>query len=195
MSPETILQSLGYWGFTAIIFAESGLFFFFFLPGDSLLFAAGILAAAGYFDIRLIIFLAVIAAILGDSLGYYTGGHFAKWLLNLKESWWWKKSHLTAAEEFYKKRGPSTLILARFMPLIRVFAPIVAGISKMNYGKFLTFNILGGIAWGVSLPLLGFYLGKLIPDVEKYIVVIVLGIIAVSLIGPFIHLQRSKKSQ
>ena len=195
MSPETILQSLGYWGFTAIIFAESGLFFFFFLPGDSLLFAAGILAAAGYFDIRLIIFLAVIAAILGDSLGYYTGGHFAKWLLNLQESWWWKKSHLTAAEEFYKKRGPSTLILARFMPLIRVFAPIVAGISKMNYGKFLTFNILGGIAWGVSLPLLGFYLGKLIPDVEKYIVVIVLGIIAVSLIGPFIHLQRSKKSQ
>lgn len=195
MSPEAILQSLGYWGFTAIIFAESGLFFFFFLPGDSLLFAAGILSAAGYFDIRLIIFLAAIAAILGDSLGYYTGGRFAKWLLNLQESWWWKKSHLTAAEEFYKKRGPSTLILARFMPLIRVFAPIVAGISKMNYGKFLKFNILGGMAWGVSLPLLGFYLGKLIPDVEKYIVVIVLGIIAISLIGPFIHLQRSKKSQ
>jgi membrane-associated protein len=195
MNPETILQTLGYTGFTAIIFAESGLFFGFFLPGDSLLFAAGVLAAAGYFNIWLIISLAVAAAILGDSTGYYIGGHFGKWLLKKKENWWWKKSHLLVAEKFYEKKGPITLVLARFMPFIRSFVPMVAGISKMNYVKFLRFNIIGGIAWGVSLPILGFYLGQLIPDIEKYIVGIVVGIVLLSFIGPTIHLLFSRKKR
>jgi membrane-associated protein len=192
MTPETILQTLGYSGFAAIIFAESGLFFGFFLPGDSLLFAAGVLAAAGYFNIWLIVVLAVLAAVFGDSTGYYIGGHFGKWLLKKEENWWWKKSHLIAAENFYEKRGAITLVLARFMPFIRSFVPLAAGISKMNYRKFLQFNLIGGIAWGVSLPVLGYFLGQLIPDIEKYIVAIVLGIVVVSLIGPALHLLNSR---
>ncbi len=189
-----LIQTVGYIGLFAIVFAESGLFFGFFLPGDSLLFTAGFLASQDILNIWLMIPLLIIAAITGDQVGYWTGRHFGKWLRRQKESFFFKKHHLEQAEVFYDKHGTKTIVLARFIPFIRTFAPIVAGMAKMNYGIFISYNIIGGITWITSMSLLGYFLGSIIPGVDKYLYPILIGIIIISLIPAFWHLYLEKKS-
>lgn len=184
-----IIQTVGYVGLFLMVFAESGLFFGFFLPGDSLLFTAGFLASQGVFDERILIPLFAIAAILGDSVGYWTGAKSGKWLMRQNDSFFFKKAYITKAQDFYEKHGGKTLILARFVPAVRTFVPIVAGMANMNYGKFLTFNILGGLLWGAGLSALGFFLGSKIPHVDRYLLPIIIGICFVSFLPGLIHMR------
>jgi membrane-associated protein len=173
-----------------MVFAESGLFFGFFLPGDSLLFTAGFLASQGVFDERILIPLFALAAILGDSAGYWIGAKSGKWLLSRKESFFFKKSYIEKAEKFYEKHGGKTLILARFVPAVRTFVPIVAGMAGMKYSKFLSYNVVGGILWGAGVSSLGYFLGSRIPNVEKYLLPIILVIIFVSVLPGLIHMRK-----
>ena len=179
---ETFIQAIGYIGVFAIVFAESGLLVGFFLPGDSLLFTAGLLSAQGYFNVWIMAALAVIGAIIGDNVGYAFGRRVGPKLFTREASFWFHKDHITKAEKFYEKHGGKTIILARFIPIIRTFAPIVAGVGKMDYKIFLRYNIIGGLLWGAGVTLLGYFLGQLVPDAEKYLLYIVIAIIILSVV-------------
>lgn len=193
---QSLVQTIGYVGLFIMTFAESGLFFGFFLPGDSLLFTAGFLASRRIsgLDIRLLVPLLVIAAIGGDSVGFWTGRRFGNWLVKQKESFFFQKRHLYAAQQFYEKHGGKTLILARFMPAIRTFAPIAAGMADMNYRNFLKFNVIGGLLWASGMPLLGYFLGSSIPNVDRYLLPIVGVIIILSVLPALIHLVRHQSA-
>lgn len=185
-----LIQTVGYIGLFAMIFAESGLFFGFFLPGDSLLFTAGFLASQGFFDERILIPLFAVAAILGDSVGYWTGAKAGKWLMSRKENFFFKKEYVKKAQDFYDKHGGKTLILARFIPAVRTFVPIVAGMAEMHYTKFLTYNIAGGLLWGAGVSAAGFFLGSRIPHVDKYLLPIIVVIVFVSILPGLIHMRK-----
>ncbi len=181
-SLETIITVGGYAGITAIVFAESGLFFGFFLPGDSLLFTAGFLASQGVLDIVPLIVLIVIAAIAGDTVGYWTGRKVGPYIFTKPDSLLFSQRRVQEAKAFFDLRGPSSIILARFIPAVRTFTPIIAGVAGMNYRIFITYNIIGAFIWGAGLPLAGYYLGSTIPGIDKYIVPIVGVIIVVSVL-------------
>ncbi|OGK46292.1 hypothetical protein A2963_00305 [Candidatus Roizmanbacteria bacterium RIFCSPLOWO2_01_FULL_40_13] len=185
-----ILPTIGYVGIFAIVFAESGLLIGFFLPGDSLLFTAGFLASQNIFDIRILSLLCFIGAVLGDSVGYLFGHKVGRKLFQRKESIFFHKDNLIRAEKFYERYGKKTIVIARFMPMIRTFAPIVAGIGSMDYKTFVSYNVIGGLLWGVGVTLTGFYLGNLIPDVDKYLLPIVLLIIIISVAPPALHIFK-----
>ena len=187
-----LIQSLGYVGLFAMVFAESGLFFGFFLPGDSLLFTAGFLASQRVFNIFTLLLLFVIGAIAGDSVGYWTGKKLGGWLMKQKDSFFFQKHHLIKAQRFYEKHGGKTLILARFMPAIRTFAPIVAGMASMEYKTFLLYNVIGGFLWAVGMTLTGYFLGSLIPDVDKYMLPIIGAIVVISVIHALLHMWEDK---
>jgi membrane-associated protein len=197
---KTLVQSLGFWGghlvIWAIVFAESGLFFGFFLPGDSLLFTAGFLASpkVALLNIGILATGCFICAVLGDTVGYFSGKWFGQKLMNQKDSWWFKRKHLAAAQKFYDKNGKKTIVLARFIPIVRTFAPIVAGMADMNYRYFLTYNVIGGFGWTVGLTFLGYFLGSIIPDVDKYLLPIVLAIIVISLLPSIWHIYQENKN-
>lgn len=200
MNLDTLLRSLVTYGiFTAyvvlffVIFAESGLFIGFFLPGDSLLFTSGFLASKGVFNIYVLTPLFIIAAITGDSIGYTFGHRMGKKLFEKKDSLLFHKDNLLKAKEFYEKYGKKTIIIARFIPLIRTFAPIVAGIGDMHYKTFLAYNVIGGLLWGGGVTLLGYFLGNVIPDVDKYLLSIILGIIFFSVAPPVYHILKEPK--
>ena len=176
-------------------FAESGLFFGFFLPGDSLLFTAGLLASQKVFNIWILLPLITLGAIGGDSIGFWTGKKFGNWLLKQKESFFFQKKHLESTKRFYEKHGGKTLILARFIPAIRTFAPIVAGMADMHYGSFITYNIVGGLIWSFGMTLLGYFLGSIIPDVDKYLLPIIGIIIILSIIPAIIHFLKDKQEK
>jgi membrane-associated protein len=182
MSAILIIKTLGLLGIFLAVFAESGLFIGFFLPGDSLLFVAGLLAAGGHFDIAMLILLCIVAAILGDTLGYWTGRKWARRFFEKDRGFLFKKQRLIDAEEFYATHGRYTIVLARFIPVIRTFAPIVAGIANMPYRTFLAYNIIGGILWASILPLLGYFLGHVIPNPDTYIMPIVVLIVLMSIL-------------
>ncbi|MBI3250563.1 MAG: VTT domain-containing protein [Candidatus Andersenbacteria bacterium] len=190
-----LLPVIGYAGITVIVFAESGLLIGFFLPGDSLLFTAGFLASQGIFNIFVLAALSFVAAVAGDSVGYWFGHRIGRKIFQRENSILFHKDNLLRAEKFYEKHGGKAIILARFMPVIRTFAPILAGVGAMQYKKFLTFNIVGGALWAVGVPLAGYFLGTLIPNVDKYLVPIVLGIIIVSVMPSLIHVLRTKEDR
>lgn len=193
-SPEgltLLIKSVGYLGLFGIIFAESGLFLGFFLPGDSLIFTAGVLASQGYLNIWLLIPILFLAAILGDNFGYAFGKKVGPKIFKKEDSLLFNKKNLERADAFYQKHGPRTLILARFMPVIRTFAPILAGVGVMNYRKFFIYNLIGGAIWTVSLPLFGYYLGQTIPNIDKYLLPIILLIIFTSFLPSIIHLIKT----
>lgn len=177
----TRFPTLAYVGLFAIIFAESGLFFGFFLPGDSLLVVIGLLASQNILDIRILLPLLAFAAISGDSVGYWFGKKMGPRIFRKDNSLLFDKNHLVRASEYYKEHGGKTIILARFLPVIRTFAPIVAGVGNMEYKKFLTYNVVGGIGWTAGMLLFGYFLGNVIPDVDKYLIPLILLIIFVSL--------------
>lgn len=190
---QGLIESIGYLGIFGMTFAESGLFFGFFLPGDSLLFTAGLLASQKVFNIWILLPLITLGAIGGDSVGFWTGRKFGNWLLKQKESFFFQKKHLESAKRFYDKHGGKTLILARFIPAIRTFAPIVAGMADMHYGSFITYNIIGGLLWSFGMTLLGYFLGLVIPDVDKYLLPIIGLIIVLSVIPAIIHYFKDKR--
>lgn len=185
-----IIQTIGYLGLFGLVFAESGLFFGFFLPGDSLLFTAGFLASQGFFNETILIPLFAVAAILGDSVGYWTGNKTGNWLMSRKDNFFFKKEYIENAKRYYDKHGGKTLILARFIPAVRTFVPIVAGMAKMEYSKFLTYNIIGGILWGSGVSAAGYFLGSRIPHVDKYLLPIIIVIVLVSITPGLLHMRK-----
>ncbi|MBI2048363.1 MAG: VTT domain-containing protein [Parcubacteria group bacterium] len=191
----TIVQTAGIVGLTAIIFAESGLFFGFFLPGDSLLFTAGFLASQGFFNIWLLAPLMAIAAIAGDSVGYWTGKKVGPMLFTRPDSLLFSQQRVHEAKLFFEKYGAMSIVLARFIPAVRTFTPIVAGVAEMRYQTFLTYNVVGGIVWGACFPIAGYFLGSIVPDADRYVLPIVGLIIVVSLaplVKPYLAYLRSK---
>lgn len=193
LDPITLIKAVGVIGIILIVFAETGLFFGFFFPGDSLLFTAGIFASQGFFDIKILLIGCILAAILGDSVGYWSGKKYGRKLFERDSGFFFKKQRLYDAEDFYKKHGKFTIIIARFVPIIRTFAPIVAGIGRMHYKTFILYNIFGGIFWVSLMTLAGYFLGGLIPNPDKYIIPIALLIIFISVIPILIKFIKKKK--
>ncbi len=187
-----LITAAGYFGLFGIIFAESGLFFGFFFPGDSLLFTAGFLASRGFLNIWLLTGLTFLAAVLGDSVGYAFGHRVGPKIFCKEDSIFFHKDHVRKAELFFAKHGPKAIILARFMPVVRTFAPILAGIGTMHYRTFLLYNIVGGSLWAIGLTFLGYFLGNIIPDVDKYLLPIIGAIIFFSVLPGIIHFIRDK---
>lgn len=181
-----LIKTLGYVGVFTIVFLESGLLIGFFFPGDSLLFTAGFLASQGYLDISILIIGSFIFAVLGDSIGYYIGAKLGPRIFNRDNSIFFHKKHLETAQRFYDKHGGKTIILARFIPVIRAFAPVVAGAGNMDYKRFVTFNLVGGVLWAIGVTLAGYFLGSLIPDVDKYLLPII-GLIIIASVLPALH--------
>lgn len=187
-----LIKTVGYFGIFFIIFAESGLFFGFFLPGDTLLFTAGLLASQGYFDITILILLIVFAAILGDQIGYLFGKKVGPKIFTRDESFYFKKRYISDAENFYRKHGKKTIVLARFIPVIRTFVPILAGVGKMHYRTFIIYNIMGGLLWGAGITLSGYFLGQKIPGIDRYLIPILLLIIFVPMLPTFFSFVYKK---
>ncbi|MDQ2932786.1 MAG: DedA family protein [bacterium] len=180
IDPKEIITTVGTIGVILIVFIESGLFFGFFLPGDSLLFTAGFLASQGYVSLPVLLVGTFIAAVAGDSVGYAFGKKVGPTLFRREDSILFNKKNLLLAQNFYEKHGVRTIILARFVPIIRTFAPIVAGIGGMKYKTFLIYNILGGFGWTWLMLWLGYGLGAIIPDPDRYVIPVVLLIVLVS---------------
>jgi membrane-associated protein len=194
---EEIIVWGGYIGLFAIVYAETGLLIGFFLPGDSLLVTAGLFAARGQLDIALLNVLLSVAAVTGDATGYYIGLKAGHALYNRPQSRWFRRDHLIKTREFYEKYGGITIVLARFMPFARTFAPVVAGVAEMTYRRFAVFNIAGGIGWVASMTLTGYFLGRSIPGIERhieYVIAIVIFISILPLIVKYIQ-HRFRKSR
>ena len=192
MNPETLIEAFGTLGLFVIVFAESGLLIGFFLPGDSLLFTAGLLASQGTLNLPVVVTGVVIAAIVGDQVGFLIGRRAGPAIFNRPESRLFHKKNVDRAHAYFEKNGPRTIILARFIPIIRTFAPMVAGVGQMNYRKFVTYNVVGGITWGAGVTLAGYLLGESIHDIDKWLLPIILLIGAVSFIPVF--LEESSRS-
>lgn len=187
-----LIQLVGYTGLTAIVFAETGLFLGFFLPGDSLLFIAGFLAAQGVFNLFLLIALLWIAAVLGNIVGYEFGRRVGPKLFYKEDSLLFKKAHALKAQAFYERYGAKTIFLARFMPIVRTFAPIVAGVAKMDFKAFLFYSVTGATAWVVGLVVLGYYLGAL-AFVREHLEAMILFIIFLSILPGIISYLKERK--
>lgn len=179
----------------ATVFAESGLLVGFFLPGDTLLFGAGILASQGILPLHWLILVIVTSAIIGDNVGYSIGRRTGKRLFRKKESILFKPEHLERAEKFYEQHGGKTIILARFVPMVRTFAPMVAGIGKMPRGRFLAFNIIGGVIWGAGVTLIGYWFGSRMPWIEHYITPVILGVVLISISLAIFHILREGENR
>jgi membrane-associated protein len=192
LNPQFLVETLGLIGVYGIVFAESGLFFGFFLPGDSLLFTAGLFASQGYIDIFLLLIGTTLCAIAGDSVGYAFGKRVGPALFSREDSFFFKKKHVESARVFYEKYGVKTIVFARFVPIVRTFAPIVAGVANMNYRTFLFYNIIGGFSWVWSMTLAGFFLGTLVPNIEKYLHYIIFGIIVLSFVPVVIEVIKAR---
>ncbi len=193
LDPQKAIMAFGLIGVILIVFAESGLFFGFFLPGDTLLFTAGFVASQGIFSLTPLLICVFVAAVLGDSVGYWFGKKTGPALFTREDSFFFKKKYVEQAQLFYEKHGKKTIILARFLPVIRTFAPIVAGIGSMKYRTFITYNIVGGFMWSFLLILLGYFLGKSIPGIDRYLLPIVLLISLISIMPGIIHFFKNKK--
>jgi membrane-associated protein len=191
------LEALIRWGgltvLVAVVFAETGLMIGFFLPGDSLLVTAGLFAARGNLDIVWLNVSLMIAAIVGDAVGFWTGAKAGPLLYRREESRFFKKRHLLRAKAFYERHGGKTIVLARFVPIIRTFAPIVAGAAEMPYRRFVLFNVAGGVGWVGSMTMTGYILGRVYPPIVKNIHFLALAIVVVSFVPVFIEWRRARQ--
>lgn len=198
---EAILSTMGILGILLVVFAESGLLIGFFLPGDSLLFTAGFLVNVGIikFDIHLLVVLLFIAAVLGDSVGYTFGRRVGRRLFTRPNSRLFKQEHLKKAEAFYEKHGGKTIILARFVPVVRTFAPVIAGVGKMNYKTFISYNLIGGLLWAGGVTYLGYFLGSWFTslglDIDQVILPVVAVIILLSISPAIVHLAKDREQR
>ena len=192
---DELIAWAGYVGLTLIVFCETGLLAGFFLPGDSLLVTAGLVASQGKLDIVKLNLLLMAAAIAGDSVGYAIGHFAGPRVFNKEESWFFHKKHLERTHAFFEKYGGKTIILARFVPIVRTFAPTVAGVGKMSYARFLSYNVFGGVGWVAAMTLVGYFLGRSVPNIEKHLHIVVVVVIVVSFL-PLLHeLRPSRKNK
>lgn len=187
------IKTLGYLGLFGVVFAETGLFLGFFFPGDSLLFVAGVLAAQGFFSLPILLVGLFLSAFLGNLVGYWFGGYVGPKIFSREDSLLFKKSHLLKAQAFYERHGPKTIVLARFIPIVRTFAPIVAGVARMHYGTFVLYNLIGALLWSVGLTTLAYYLGGLVENIDRYLLPIVLLIIFLSILPGIFEYWRDRR--
>lgn len=197
MHQLTDVRSLVEWGGTVmvctVVFTETGLFVGFFLPGDSLLVTAGIFAAAGHLSLASLLGLVSICAVVGDQVGYLIGRKAGRALYSRTDSFFFRRQHLVRAHEFYEKYGGKTIVLARFIPIIRTFAPAVAGAATMNYRRFVSYNVVGGVLWVWSMVLIGYSLGSAIPNVDRHIHLIIALVIFLSILPPIVETLRARR--
>lgn len=189
---SSFIHTVGAIGVALIVFAETGLLVGFFLPGDSLLFTAGVLSSQGVLSIWLLAPLAFIAAVAGDGAGYLFGQRVGRRLFQREDSLLFRRQHLVRAERFFQQHGGKAVVLARFMPVVRTFTPIVAGMGAMPYRRFAAFNVLGALLWAVGVTVAGYYLGGAVPGIDRYLLPIVLVIGATSVLPGAIHLWRER---
>jgi membrane-associated protein len=189
-----LVQTGGYIALAIIVFIETGLMVGFFLPGDSLLVTAGLFAAKGDLNIVTLNALLMFCAIAGDATGYLIGRKLGPALFRREDSLLFKKKHLIATHEFYEKHGGKTIILARFVPVIRTFAPVVAGMANMPYRKFAVFNIIGGVGWVFSMTMIGYLLVTLFPATEKHIETVIIVVVVVSILPAVIEWWRQRRA-
>ena len=194
--PRALIQWAGYVGLTAIIFTETGLLIGFFLPGDSLLVSAGLLASQPEFGLNVYLLgvILTIAAIVGDTVGYHIGKISGPRLFRREDSLFFHKKHLIRAQEFYEKHGGKTIVIARFMPIVRTFAPVVAGMGTMNYKRFLAYNIFGGLFWVWSMLLTGYWLGRYVPGIEEHIEKVIILVVFLSILPGIIGWLKERKA-
>lgn len=192
---NNLIETIGYIGIFLIVFAETGLLVGFFLPGDSLLFTAGFLASQDILNIWILIPVCVVAAFVGDAVGYSIGKKYGRGLFKKPESRLFKPSNLALAEQFFEKHGGRAIILARFIPFARTFVPVIAGISHMPYRRFGSYNIVGAVLWGAGLPLLGYFLGHAIPSVDRYLLPVIALVIFVSILPSAYHIWKENGAQ
>jgi membrane-associated protein len=191
--PE-LIRAVGFYGLIAIVFAETGLLVGFFLPGDSLLVTAGLFAARGDFDMRVLVPVLILAAVVGNATGYAIGKRTGQALYSRPDSWFFRREHLNMTHEYYERHGGKTIVIAQFLPILRTFAPVVAGVASMGYLRFATYNVVGAIAWVTSMTVAGYVLGSLVPNIEQRIHLVIAGVIAVSLIPPALAWLRRRKT-
>jgi membrane-associated protein len=169
MSGPDLIRSIGYAGLFAIVFAETGLLIGFFLPGDTLLISAGLLAARGQMHISLVLLAMISGAIIGDAVGYWIGHQAGRRLFQREDSFWFRRDHLEKAQRFYARHGGKTIVIARFFTGVRTFAPVIAGAAEMGYSRFAFFNALGAVSWVVSITMLGYTFGNVVSRFDHYI--------------------------
>jgi membrane-associated protein len=193
--PQNLIATFGYLGMFLTVFIETGLLVGFFLPGDSLLLAAGIFAATPGAPIQIVptILVFIAGSFLGDQLGYWVGRIAGPRVFNRPQSRFFDPENVTKAKAFFDKYGVLTIIVARFVPVVRAFAPTMAGVTKLNYAVFIGLSAVGAILWGSGVTLLGYFLGRLIPDLEKYIYLVVIGGILAAVVPSVLHLMRAGK--
>jgi membrane-associated protein len=196
VNPESIIHYGGLYLLLFVVFAETGLFVGFFLPGDSLIFTAGLLCATGELDFHFITVLValIVASVLGNMVGYAFGKKMGVYLYSRKSTLFFRHDHIIAARDFYTKHGGKTIVICRFLPIVRTFAPIVAGIVVLNYRQFLLYNIIGAIAWISIMGSFGYFLGHFIPNSKEYLGYIVILLIVVTTIPIIIRITKSKKA-
>lgn len=197
IDPQQLIRSFGTIGLILIIFAESGLLIGFFLPGDSLLFTAGLFASQGKLNLAVILVGCFLAAVIGDQVGYAFGKRVGPSIFQRPNSRLFKQEHVERANEFFEEHGAKTILMARFVPVVRTFAPILAGVGTMKYRTFLAYNIIGGLLWAVGVTLLGYFLGDAIgaDNIDKYLLPIIAVIIILSLIPPFLEYRKHKRKR
>lgn len=195
LDPTYLLQLFGYAGLAVIVFAESGSLVGFFLPGDTLLITAGIFASQGHINIILTLLVVIVAAIIGDSMGYFIGSKVGPKLFTRPDSRFFSRHNLHEAHSFFEKFGAQSIIFARFVPVVRTFVPTIAGTSQLSYKKFLTYNVIGGTLWGLVVTLLGYTLGRVIPNMDHYILPVVILVSIVSFIPAILHLRKHRQSK
>lgn len=195
LDPNSLISSGGLALIAFIVFAESGLLFGFFFPGDTLLLAAGVLAAAGEFNIAILVTAVMISAILGGWAGYWIGLKSGPKLFTKDDGIIFRKEYVEKSEKFYEKHGGKTIILARFIPIVRTFAPVVAGIGKMNQAKFMLYNVIGSAIWGAGVTLLGYYFGSKIPNIEEYIFPIMILAVLITISPTVYHIFNDPKTR
>src|SRR5262245_28303194 len=189
---ETLVRVGGLVGLTAIVFVETGLLIGFFLPGDSLLVTAGLFAARGDLDLFALNLTLSLAAILGDTVGYNIGAKAGPKIFTRDNSLFFNRKHLITTKEFYDRHGGFTIVIARFVPIIRTFAPVVAGVGAMEYRRFLSYNVFGGIGWVAATTCGGYFLGQMIPNIHEHIHVVIAIVIAVSLLPAVIKFTQER---
>ena len=190
----SLIRFVGYFGIFGMVFAESGLLFGVVFPGDTLLFAAGFLASQGYFNIGILIIGTFLSAVIGDSFGYWFGKKFGPKIFIRDNSFFFKRSYVEKTQIFFDKNGRKTIFLARYIPVVRTFAPVFSGIGEMRYSVFLLYNILGGLSWTLLVTLLGYFLGTRIPNIDHYILPIVLFIFIISFIPVVLGIRKNGKT-
>ena len=195
IDPQQLIRSFGTIGLVLIIFAESGLLFGFFLPGDSLLFTAGLLAARGDLNLPVVLVGCFAAAVLGDQVGYAFGRKVGPSIFSRPNSKLFKQEHIQRADQFFEDHGAKTIVLARFVPVVRTFAPILAGVGSMRYRTFLVYNLIGGFIWAIGVTTLGYLLGDQIgaDNIDKYLLPIIAVIIVISILPAVIEVLRHRR--